>query len=296
MKRLLILAALGVAIFTLGCDFENIDLSNITSGDNGETEVANADSTSTTTDGSTADGAATDGEPGDDGGETPPGDVDSIATTDGELQPAESDSETADGEAIVPEGETGSSDGAKTPVVDLEKLGKLEREIAEAFLAAGAKIKVENSHVTELSWQFAQLNPQIVSQLYKLTWLNALDLQYSNMSDELIVGVELLRQLQYISLDGTKIGDATMGRLVLKATPTYIDADSTQVTGNTLDGLLKIRKQVTVCLARNPPITDEMLKAAAQMGRNRLGLVGDGTAYGKVGPRREFVGGVRQTN
>lgn len=274
MNRLALVAVLCLLLCGLGCDqMENIEIPDLTGGD-GDGEVAQADSSSTTD--STSNGGeeeeSTDGEAANDSQE-----------------PADDSAETSsDGE------EPSSGDGSDPPADEFSTLGKLEAEAAAALVAAGAQVKVENEHVTEFSWEYAELNDELAGKLLQLTHLKYIDLEQGQISDAFFAGIGNFKQLQYINLDDTATTDAILGQVVLKGTPTIIDCDATQLTRNSLDGLIKSGKHITIHMRGMTDFPDSILAEAAKVSKNRLGFIGNEANFGKVVERPAKVAGVDQ--
>lgn len=150
-------------------------------------------------------------------------------------------------------------------------LAEAERPAAEALARAGGKLKIENGVVTELSMRYKQVEMQHMSHVFNLTHLKMLDLAHGSVRNEMMVGIDALRELQFIDLSGNDTGTETFIELLKIPSMNFMVFDSTQIGPTAFNALVRDRRKLILSLrGMDLTFTDDIVLKAHELTRRRV--------------------------
>lgn len=150
-----------------------------------------------------------------------------------------------------------------------------ERSAVEALDALGAKMKIENGSVVELSARH-KMDRKHVGHIFKLTQLRMLDLANTPLRDDMLREISKLRKLQFVDLTRTAAGTQTFVELMKIPSFNFAVFDGSQIDLGAIDALRRDRRKLTLCVRGLSEIftDDEVLQANEQF-RGRVTFATD---------------------
>lgn len=154
-------------------------------------------------------------------------------------------------------------------------LSATERSATEALTRLGAKLRIENGVVTELSLRGNAVSVPM-DQLLKLTHLKLLDLSGPETSDSTLQGIDGLENLEFIDVSASPVTNATFVELLKIPSLNFMVFDNTAINGDVLNSLLRDKRKLILSLrGMSIEFRDEVVLDANKAMRGRVTFVTD---------------------
>jgi len=192
---------------------------------------------------------------------------------------AEPTSERAEGNYAGPSttsGKTNSRDAAdnkpKRSAPQFPDLAAEQRPAAEALARSRAKFKIEGGVVTELSMRGASVQEHHMPHIFKLTSLKKLDLASNQLTPDMLEGISVLRELEFVDLtSNTSLGTETFVELLEIPTMHFMVLDNTSIRPDAFDALVRDRRMLILSLrGMSEVFTDDLVMEAFNATRRRV--------------------------